>query len=52
MPARGCDIVEVAPAYDHAEITSMAAAGIVADFLLMLQALNPPQPHIGPFLDD
>ncbi|KAJ6487627.1 arginase deacetylase [Mycena sanguinolenta] len=48
----GCDIVEVAPAYDQAEITSRAAAGIVADFLSMLQADAPPKPHVGPFLDD
>ncbi|KAF7351439.1 hypothetical protein MSAN_01575900 [Mycena sanguinolenta] len=48
----GCDIVEVAPAYDQAEITSRAAAGIVADFLQMLQADAPPKPHVGPFLDD
>ncbi|KAJ7735750.1 arginase family-domain-containing protein [Mycena metata] len=47
----GCDVVEVAPAYDQAEITSMAAAGIVADFLLMLQADEPPKPHVGPFFD-
>ncbi|KAJ6557842.1 hypothetical protein B0H19DRAFT_1148732 [Mycena capillaripes] len=48
----GCDIVEVAPAYDHAEITSMAAAGIVADFLQMMQADAPPKPHVGPFFDN
>ncbi|KAJ7108788.1 hypothetical protein C8R44DRAFT_834142 [Mycena epipterygia] len=48
----GCDIVEVAPAYDQAEITSRAAAGIVGDFLQMLQADEPPKPHIGPFLDE
>ncbi|KAJ6583014.1 arginase deacetylase [Mycena vulgaris] len=48
----GCDVVEVAPAYDRAEITSRAAAGIVADFLQMLQVDAPPKPHGGPFLDD
>ncbi|KAJ7665896.1 arginase deacetylase [Mycena polygramma] len=48
----GCDIVEVAPAYDQAEITSMAAAGLVVDFLQMLQADEPPKPHGGPFLDE
>ncbi|KAJ7112769.1 Arginase/deacetylase [Mycena crocata] len=48
----GCDIVEVAPAYDNAGITSMAAAGIVADFLQMLQADAPPKPHVGPFSKD
>ncbi|KAJ7439459.1 arginase deacetylase [Mycena latifolia] len=48
----GCDIVEVAPAYDHAEITSRAASGIVADFLQMMQADAPPKPHVGPWLLD
>ncbi|KAJ7269545.1 arginase deacetylase [Mycena rebaudengoi] len=48
----GCDIVEVAPAYDVAEITSMTAAKIVGDFLQMLQADEPPRPHIGPFQED
>ncbi|KAJ7443848.1 hypothetical protein FB451DRAFT_1568568 [Mycena latifolia] len=48
----GCDVVEVAPAYDHAEITARAAAGIVGDFLQMMQADVPPKPHGGPFLDD
>ena len=28
----GADVVEVAPAYDHAEITSLAAASIVSWF--------------------
>ncbi|KAJ7876502.1 hypothetical protein B0H14DRAFT_3788324 [Mycena olivaceomarginata] len=32
----GCDIVEVTPAYDHAEMTSRAAAGIGDDFLQIL----------------
>jgi arginase family enzyme len=32
----GCDIVEVTPAYDHAEMTSRAATGIMDDFLQML----------------
>ncbi|KAF7360117.1 hypothetical protein MVEN_00740100 [Mycena venus] len=47
----GADIVEVAPAYDHAEITSMAAAGLVLDFLQMMQR-EPPKPHVGPFFED
>ncbi|TFK37911.1 Arginase/deacetylase [Crucibulum laeve] len=46
----GADIVEVAPAYDHADITGIAAADIVHDFLSMLQMDGPPQPHVGPFL--
>jgi len=45
----GADVVEVAPAYDHADITGIAAADIVHDFLTMMQLDAPPQPHIGPF---
>ncbi|KAG6830887.1 hypothetical protein H0H92_014038 [Tricholoma furcatifolium] len=32
----GFDVVEVAPAYDHAEITGIAAADLVVDFLSMM----------------
>lgn len=32
----GADLVEVAPAYDHAEITSLAAATVVYDFLSLM----------------
>ena len=32
----GCDVVEVAPAYDHAEITSLAAATVVFDMISLL----------------
>ena len=32
----GIDVVEVAPAYDHAEITALAAAHVAADMLCML----------------
>ncbi|KZT33159.1 Arginase/deacetylase [Sistotremastrum suecicum HHB10207 ss-3] len=32
----GADLVEVAPAYDHAEVTGIAAADIVAHFLALL----------------
>ena len=36
----GMDLVEVAPAYDHAEITAIAAATIVHDFIaLQVKAL-------------
>jgi agmatinase len=35
----GCDIVEVAPAYDHAEITGIAAAHVAYELLSVL-ALN------------
>lgn len=31
----GMDLVEVAPAYDHAEITSLAAAHLIHDYLCM-----------------
>ncbi|KAF4604544.1 hypothetical protein EYR40_003318 [Pleurotus pulmonarius] len=41
----GADVVEVAPAYDHADITSIAAADIVYDFFTMLQTETPPPPH-------
>ncbi|KAI0003815.1 arginase family-domain-containing protein [Russula compacta] len=38
----GADVVEVAPAYDHADITSIAAADIVHDFLLLFVSAKPP----------
>ncbi|KAH9858070.1 Arginase/deacetylase [Lenzites betulinus] len=41
----GADIVEVSPAYDNAEITGIAAADIVHDFLSMLLSSAPPAPH-------
>lgn len=34
----GMDMVEVAPAYDHAEITSLAAASLALDYLYVLAA--------------
>lgn len=40
----GADVVEVAPAYDHAEITGIAAADLIHDFLSMLLAEAPPLP--------
>ncbi|CAL1694028.1 unnamed protein product [Somion occarium] len=43
----GADIVEVAPAYDNAEITGIAAADIVHDFLSMLMAKEPPKRSAG-----
>ncbi|KAH9937341.1 Arginase/deacetylase [Fomitopsis serialis] len=39
----GADIVEVAPAYDNAEITGIAAADIVHDFLSMFLTHEPPK---------
>ncbi|KAH9944277.1 Arginase/deacetylase [Epithele typhae] len=41
----GADIVEVSPAYDNAEITGIAAADIVHDFLSMLLSTEPPTAH-------
>lgn len=40
VPARlvGLDVVEVAPAYDHAEITALAAAHVAAEMLCVLAA--------------
>ena len=32
---RGMDVVEVAPAYDHADITAIAAAAVVQHYLGM-----------------
>ena len=40
LPIVSADVVEVAPAYDHAEITAIAAAHVVYE-LLGLLALNP-----------
>ncbi|HEY2552904.1 MAG TPA: agmatinase [Streptosporangiaceae bacterium] len=34
----GADVVEVAPAYDHAEITSIAAATVIFDLITLLAA--------------
>ncbi|KIY50652.1 Arginase/deacetylase [Fistulina hepatica ATCC 64428] len=38
----GVDIVEVSPAYDNAEITGIAAADLVHDFLSMMLSSDPP----------
>jgi guanidinopropionase len=35
---QGMDVVEVAPAYDTAEITALAAATVVWEYLALLQA--------------
>jgi agmatinase len=40
----GADVVEVAPAYDHAEMTSIAAAHICYELLALL-ALSSPEPE-------
>jgi agmatinase len=34
----GLDVVEVAPSYDHAEITAIAAAHVAAEMLCVLAA--------------
>ncbi|KAI0036812.1 Arginase/deacetylase [Vararia minispora EC-137] len=39
----GADVVEVAPAYDHADITNIAAADIAQDFMAMMLAAAPPK---------
>jgi len=39
----GADIVEVSPAYDHAEVTGIAAADFVHDFLSMFLTNKPPK---------
>ncbi len=38
MAIASADLVEVAPAYDHAEITSIAAAHLVYEVLALLAA--------------
>ncbi|GAA4218143.1 agmatinase [Streptosporangium album] len=43
----GADVVEVAPAYDHAEITSVAASHVAYD-LVSLLALSAPLPEQSP----
>ncbi|KAG6332774.1 hypothetical protein ID866_6319 [Astraeus odoratus] len=40
----GVDVVEVAPAYDHAEITGTIAADIIHDILSLLVSPEPPKP--------
>jgi arginase family enzyme len=39
----GTDVVEVAPAYDHAEITCVAAATVVFDLLSLIVANSSPR---------
>lgn len=46
----GADIVEVAPAYDNAEITGIAAADLVHDFLSMFLTKQPPKSFGGPWV--
>jgi agmatinase len=44
LPLVGCDLVEVAPAYDHAEITGIAAAHLVYELLGLLARAHPTRP--------
>jgi len=41
----GADVVEVAPAYDHADITSMAAAQVIYEYLAVWGAQADPRTH-------
>ena len=45
----GADIVEVAPAYDHAEITGIAAAHVGYELLSVLALTNSTAPPDGDF---
>jgi len=38
LPLVGDDVVEVSPAYDHAEITAIAAANLVYEVLALMAA--------------
>src|SRR5579859_1824660 len=40
----GADVVEVAPAYDHAEMTTVAAAHVAYELLALTLLAHPPQP--------
>ena len=49
----GMDIVEVAPAYDHAEITALAAATLGYNYLCLIAQIKGAKPeHIGTGLDE
>ena len=41
LPIVGADVVEVAPAYDHAELTALAAANVAYEFLGLLALTRP-----------
>ena len=43
----GADVVEVAPAYDHAEITALAAAHVACDLLCLWRQKKVGQPAAG-----
>lgn len=42
----GADVVEVAPAYDHAEITSLAAAGVAIEYMCILAYQKGAKGHV------
>lgn len=47
LDIRGFDLVEVAPAYDHAEVTSLVGATLALEFLYLLAAQQRgPQPGV------
>jgi agmatinase len=41
LPIVGADVVEVSPAYDHAQLTALAAANVVYDILAMFAGHEP-----------
>ena len=43
----GMDVVEVAPAYDHAEVTAIAAASVAYDWLAVLAKQKVPPATVG-----
>ncbi|CAN5539890.1 agmatinase [soil metagenome] len=46
VPVVGADVVEVAPAYDHAEVTGIAAAHVAYELLsVMARPTHPPKEH-------
>jgi agmatinase len=47
----GADVVEVAPAYDHAEITAVAAATVVFDLLTLMVLDHPGVPAVAGRVD-
>jgi agmatinase len=44
----GADVVEVAPAYDHAEITAIAAAHVLYELVTLMARHRPPSERTAP----
>ena len=44
----GGDVVEVSPAYDHAEITAIAAAHVLYDLVTIMAAPGRPDRRLAP----